>query len=158
MSARPDTPPMSVREMRPDDLATVAGIERDAYPFPWTEGIFRDCLRVGYCCVVLDIDGATEGYAVMSLAADEAHLLNLCVRPTLQRRGLGSDLLVWLLDRAREGGAREVFLEVRPSNIPAARLYARAGFRRIGLRRNYYRADNGREDAVVLAKELSDIG
>jgi ribosomal-protein-alanine N-acetyltransferase len=94
----------------------------------------------------------------MSLAADEAHLLNLCVRPTLQRRGLGADLLDWLLDRARAGGAREIFLEVRPSNIPAARLYARAGFRRIGLRRNYYRADNGREDAVVLAKELTDVG
>ena len=154
MSARPASAPLGVRDMRVDDLAAVAEIERQAYPFPWTEGIFRDCLRVGYCCFVLEIGGDMEGYAVMSVAAAEAHLLNLCVRPTRQRRGLGSDLLAWLLDRAQAGGAREIFLEVRPSNVAAARLYERAGFRRVGLRRNYYRADNGREDAVVLSRRL----
>jgi ribosomal-protein-alanine N-acetyltransferase len=144
--------------MRPEDLPVVAAIEREAYPFPWTEGIFRDCLRVGYCCAILEISDATDGYAVMSVAAGEAHLLNLCVRPSRQRCGLGTDLLHWLLDRARREGAREIFLEVRPSNVPAARLYERAGFSRVGLRRNYYRADNGREDAVVLSRSLAASG
>jgi ribosomal-protein-alanine N-acetyltransferase len=140
------------------DLPTVASIEREAYDYPWTENIFRDCLRVGYCCVVLEIGGETVGYAVLSLAAEEAHLLNLCVRPACQRRGLGAEFLEWMLARARAGGAREVFLEVRPSNHAALRLYERAGFRRIGLRRNYYRAAGGREDAVVLARVLTGEG
>jgi ribosomal-protein-alanine N-acetyltransferase len=154
MSARPLSTPLGVRAMRVEDLATVAAIEQEAYPYPWTENIFRDCLRVGYCCVVLEIGGEIIAYAVLSVAAAEAHLLNLCVRPARQRRGLGADLLGWLLARAGEGGAREIFLEVRPSNHAALQLYERAGFRRIGLRRNYYRADNGREDAVVLSRPV----
>lgn len=155
MSARPISSSPGVREMQSADLATVAAIERDAYEYPWTENIFRDCVRVGYCCVVLEVGGEIVGYGVLSMAAAEAHLLNLCVRPACQRRGLGSDLLEWLLARAREGGAREVFLEVRPSNHAALRLYEHAGFRRIGLRRDYYRAEGGREDAVVLARTLA---
>jgi ribosomal-protein-alanine N-acetyltransferase len=154
VSARPLSSPLGVRAMRFEDLAVVAAIEQEAYPYPWTENIFRDCLRVGYCCVVLEIGGEIIGYAVLSVAAAEAHLLNLCVRPARQRRGLGADLLDWLLARAGEGGAREVFLEVRPSNHAALQLYERAGFRRIGLRRNYYRSDNGREDAVVLSRPV----
>jgi ribosomal-protein-alanine N-acetyltransferase len=158
MSARPIDSPLPVRAMRPEDLPVVAAIEREAYAFPWTQNIFRDCLRVGYCCVVLEVGGETVAYGVLSIAAAEAHLLNLCVRPAFQRRGLGADLLAWLLARAREGGAREVFLEVRPSNESALLLYERAGFRRIGLRRNYYRSDNGREDAVVLVRTLEGPG
>jgi len=151
MSARIAAPGLFVRDMRMDDLSVVTGIEKEAYPFPWTEGIFRDCLRVGYCCVVLEVAGETQGYGVMSIGSAEAHLLNICIRPSRQRCGLGGDLLKWLLERAREGAAQEVFLEVRRSNAGALALYRLAGFRKIGLRRNYYRADNGREDAVVLS-------
>ena len=151
MIARLKLPGLVFRDMRTDDLSVVTGIENEAYPFPWTEGIFRDCLRVGYCCVVLEVAGETQGYGVMSVASAEAHLLNICIRPSRQRRGLGGDLLDWLLQRAREGSAQEVFLEVRRSNAGALAMYRLAGFSQIGLRRNYYRADNGREDAVVLS-------
>ena len=158
MIARMEMPGLTFREMRRDDLSVVVGIENEAYPFPWTEGIFRDCLRVGYCCVVLDVAGESQGYGVMSIASAEAHLLNICIRPSRQRRGLGGDLLKWLLQRAREGSAQEVFLEVRRSNVGALAMYKQAGFNQIGLRRNYYRADNGREDAVVLSLPISKEG
>lgn len=155
MSAEPRIPAPTIRVMRADDLQRIAQIEQDAYPFPWSEGIFRDCLRVGYCCVVLEGEDGVQGYGIMSVAADEAHLLNICIRPDLQRCGLGSDLLDWLLDKAREGGAERILLEVRPTNRAALALYKKNGFEAVGLRRGYYRSDQRREDAVVLALPLT---
>ena len=156
MSARPEAPGLPVRPMRAADLAAVAGLEAAVYPFPWTLGIFRDCLRAGYCCVVLEGNASLRGYGVMSVAADEAHLLNICIHPEWQRCGLGRELLTWLTTEALMLGARRMYLEVRPSNLAALALYHKAGFRRIGLRRRYYRAADGREDAVVLERRLAD--
>lgn len=145
-----------LRPMREDDLAAVMAVERRAYPFPWTPGIFRDCLRAGYPAWVLQAGEAVIGYGVLSLAVDEAHVLNVCVDPEVQGRGHGRRLLRALLRIARGQGARRVFLEVRPSNPSAIALYHDEGFNEIGRRPRYYPAADGREDAIVMALELLD--
>lgn len=148
-------PARCFRAMTADDLATVASMEARAYEFPWTRGIFQDCLRVGYRCDVLEEEpGVVLGYCILAMALDEAHILNLCVHVARRREGLGSELLDHLLDAARSAGCRRVFLEVRPSNLAALALYARRSFEKLGVRRGYYRAAEGREDAIVLAKTL----
>ena len=143
-------PQVRVRPMLGSDLEAVLAIEQRTYAFPWSEGIFRDCVRVGYTCRVLEIDFVLAGYGVLSIGAGEAHLLNLCVREEFRARGLGRRLLEELLDSAREQGARVCFLEVRPANTGAIRLYQVMGFQQIGVRRGYYQADSGREDALVM--------
>lgn len=143
--------------MTPDDLQAVARLETEVYPFPWTEGIFRDCLRVGYDCQVVAEKERVSGYGVMSTGAGEAHILNICVSPRLRSRGIGRRLMVYLLKRAREAGMSDAFLEVRPSNLSAIRLYQSMGFVQIGVRRGYYQAANGREDAAVFKLELASI-
>lgn len=140
--------------MREDDVDAIMEIERRAYPFPWTHGIFRDCLRAGYPSWVLHRDGDIIGYGVLSIAADEAHVLNLCIDPDQQGAGHGRRLLHSLLKLARGHGAQRVFLEVRPSNPNAIALYFDEGFNEIGRRPRYYPAKQGREDAIVMAIEL----
>lgn len=146
--------PPSLRPMRQEDVAEVSRIESSAYEFPWTEGIFRDCLRAGYGCWVLALDAEIAGYGVLSVAAGEVHLLNVCVAPRLQGEGHGRRLMKRLIDLARWHRAQRIFLEVRPSNPRAIRLYHDLGFNEIGRRPNYYPARQGREDALVLALEL----
>lgn len=154
MSALLSPEDWSLRPMRETDLAAVLDIERACYEFPWTEGIHRDCLRVGYSCWVAQGQRGIEGYGVMQVAAGEAHLLNICVAPATQGRGLGRVLLDHLLAIARGHHADMAFLEVRPSNRVALRLYAQAGFHEVGARRGYYPARQGREDALILACDL----
>ena len=136
------------------DLDAVLAIELRAYPFPWTRGIFSDCLQAGYSAWVLQRGNELIGYAMLSIAADEAHLLNVCAAPEEQGHGHGRRLLRALLQLARGRGVKRVFLEVRPSNTPAIGLYHDEGFNEIGRRPRYYPARNGREDAIVMAKEL----
>lgn len=145
-----------LRPMRESDLDAVMAIEVRAYPFPWTRGIFRDCLRAGYSMWVHERAGEVLGYGVLSVAAEEAHVLNLCTAPGSERQGLGARMLRALLRIARGQRAQRVFLEVRPTNAPAIALYERCGFNEIGRRPRYYPAHRGREDAVVMALELVD--
>ena len=152
------SPELVIRPMRSSDVADVVAIERSAYQFPWSEGIFRDCLRVGYLCRVVTISRQLMAYAVMSFGAGEAHILNLCVAEAHRRRGVGQQLLLALLERAGAAGMREAFLEVRPSNVAAIRLYLALGFEQVGMRRGYYQAVNGREDAAVLKRVLRSSG
>ena len=140
--------------MQEKDLPDVMRIEHRVYEYPWTYGIFQDCLRYGYCCWVFERDGCLDGYGIMSVAAGEAHILNLCVRPEVQRRGLGRKILGYLVDLARRHEADTVLLEVRPSNHAALKLYHVLGFNEVGMRRNYYPTKDGREDAMILAKSL----
>ena len=147
-------PLTEIRSMCPSDLTVVTEIELDSYNFPWSYGVFRDCLLAGYQSLVLVISGTVTGYGIMSVAASEAHLLNLCVYPDAQRLGYGRRLLNALLVRAEESKVRQVFLEVRPSNQIALNLYHSAGFEQIGIRPSYYRAEEGREDAVILSIAL----
>lgn len=140
--------------MAHDDLPQVSDIERRSYDFPWSHGVFRDCLLAGYGCYVLERDGRVAGYAIVSVAAGEAHVLNICVDPDYRRIGYGDRLLDEVLERARIAEVKEVFLEVRPSNVGALSLYEKKGFRKISRRRAYYQARQGREDAAVLSLVL----
>jgi len=143
-------PQVMFRPMRGLDVADVVAIERASYQFPWSEGIFRDCLRVGYVCRVVTVSRAVMAYGVMSFGAGEAHILNLCVSEPWRCRGIGRRLLGVLIERAAAAGMAEAFLEVRPSNTAAIRLYQSLGFEQVGMRRGYYQAVGGREDAAVL--------
>jgi ribosomal-protein-alanine N-acetyltransferase len=145
----------ALRQMRPDDLEQVAAIEQRAYEFPWTFGIFRDCLKAGYGCWVLArTGGELVGYGVLSVAAGEAHVLNVAVAPDERNQGHGRRIMKRLLDLARWQRVERVFLEVRPSNEGAVALYHDLGFNEIGRRPNYYPTRRGREDAIVMALEL----
>jgi ribosomal-protein-alanine N-acetyltransferase len=143
-------PDFLARPMVNGDIAEVVALERAAYQFPWSEGIFRDCLRVGYVCRVVAIGSHVIGYGVMSVGAGEAHILNLCIGEPFRCRGVGKSLLVYLIERGTTAGMNEAFLEVRPSNTAAIRLYQSVGFEQVGMRRGYYQAAGGREDAAVL--------
>ena len=140
--------------MGEDDLAQVVANELHAYEFPWTLGVFRDCLAAGQECRVALAEGEIVGHGVVSFGAGEAHLLNVCIRRQSQGQGHGRALVLHLLERARAREADVLFLEVRPSNHVAGNLYETLGFREIGVRRNYYPAHTGHEDARVLVLDL----
>ena len=142
-------PDVRLRPMNLADVPAVAAVERASYAFPWSEGVFRDCVRVGYFCRVIEAAGEVGGYGILSCGAGEAHILNICVRNDLRSSGVGRRLMHYLLDRARELHMQDVFLEVRPSNTVAIKLYESLGFNRVGLRKGYYQAATGREDAHV---------
>jgi ribosomal-protein-alanine N-acetyltransferase len=146
--------PVSIREMNHDDIALVSDIERRSYQFPWSHGVFRDCLLAGYQSIVLIREERVVGYGILSIAAGEAHILNLCIDLEYRALGYGERLLDELLYRARSASVREIFLEVRPSNTTAIALYRKKGFHQIAARPAYYQAHDGREDAAVLAKKL----
>ncbi len=141
--------------MHPAHLPQVLEIEVRAYPFPWTEGILKDCLKAGYSSwVVTNTLGEVLAYSFMSMAVGEAHILNICVDPRQQRQGLGLFLMQHLTTLARAANCTIVLLEVRKSNKGAFKLYDSLGFQRLGVRKNYYPAHDGREDAIVLGLEL----
>jgi [ribosomal protein S18]-alanine N-acetyltransferase len=143
-----------IRLMREEDLEHVAAIEMQGYEYPWTLAIFRDCLRAGYQCWVLAHAAEIIGYGILTVAAGEAHVLNVCVATAEQGGGHGTRLMRRLIDLARWHRAQRIFLEVRPSNTRAVKLYHQLGFNEIGKRPNYYPAKRGREDAIVMAMEL----
>jgi ribosomal-protein-alanine N-acetyltransferase len=145
----------TIRSMHASDVPAVAALEAQSYAFPWSETIFRDCLRAGYFCCIAVAERACIGYGILSAGAGEAHVLNLCVAEGERRRGVGSRLLQRMTEHAASVGAREIYLEVRPSNTDAIRLYRSRGFMQIGIRKGYYQAVGGREDAVVLRRQLA---
>ena len=144
----------TIRAMCELDLDQIMPIEQRAYPYYWSRGIFCDCLRVGYYCQVLELDGLIVGYAIMSKGVGESHLLNLCIDPDMQGQGLGRLMLDYLIEAAQRMHSEMLLLEVRPSNMAAIRLYDKAGFNTVGNRNNYYPDGDGREDALILAKTL----
>jgi [ribosomal protein S18]-alanine N-acetyltransferase len=143
------------RRMLEGDVDTILAIENAIYPHPWTRGNFNDSLRAGYHCWIMEAGGEVIGYSVVMIAAGEAHLLNLSIAESWQRRGRGREMLQFLLQLARDFAATRIFLEVRPTNIPGRALYADAGFSEIATRRGYYPAHDGREDAIVMQLELA---
>jgi ribosomal-protein-alanine N-acetyltransferase len=143
--------PERIRPFTADDLPAVLAIEAEGHAFPWTRGNFEDALRSGYYMVVFEQDGRVAGYGIIQIILDEGHLLNITIDPALHGRGHGRHLLLHLLEYAQTH-TDTLFLEVRPSNVHAIRLYQTVGFNEIGLRRNYYPArDGGREDALLMA-------
>ena len=142
------------REMNMSDLPVVTYNDRLSYSHPWSRQIFADCLQAGNDCWVVERGKRVIGHGILQVIEDESHLLNVCIIPEFQGRGLGRMLVEYMLERAEQLRANTMFLEVRPSNPVAYKLYASLGFNEIGIRRGYYPAQKGREDAIVLAKEL----
>ena len=153
MSAQLDNLP-EFRPMRTADLDRVMEIEPALYSHPWTRGNFEDSLAAGYSCWVVECNGAVAGYGVLMIGVREAHLLNLSVAVDWQRRGFGRMLLEHFMRVARASDAAQLFLEVRPSNVAARRLYVEFGFREITVRRGYYPSGRGREDAILMGIAL----
>jgi ribosomal-protein-alanine N-acetyltransferase len=153
MSAQLDNLP-EFRPMRTADLDRVIEIEPALYSHPWTRGNFDDSLTAGYSCWVVECNGAVAGYGVLMIGVREAHLLNLSVAVAWQRRGFGRMLLEHFMRVARASDAAQLFLEVRPSNVAARRLYVEFGFREITVRRGYYPSGRGREDAILMGIAL----
>ena len=145
---------IELRPMVEADLDRVVANELHAYAFPWSRGIFSECLEAGNECWVACIKGDVVGHAVLATGAGESHLLNVCVQRSLQGRGYGRELVLQMLARARAGGADALFLEVRPSNVVAIQLYDTLGFTEVGVRRDYYPSHLGHEDARVLVLDL----
>jgi ribosomal-protein-alanine N-acetyltransferase len=148
-------PAVQMRAMRVDDLVTISALENASYEFPWSLGIFSDCLKTGHPCWVLCVGGEIVGYGILSIGAGEAHVLNICIASTYRGQGLGRYLLGRLLNLARWHGSERVFLEVRPSNPLAKSLYESTGFVEIGRRPRYYPARDGREDAIVMVLDMA---
>lgn len=140
------------------DLDQVLANEFTGYNFPWTRGVFIDCMKAGNQCWVGEVDGRVIGHLVVSVGAGEAHLLNVCVRADRQGAGYGRQLVIHAIESARAAGAGALFLEVRPSNVVAAKLYDSLGFAEVGVRKDYYPAPLGQEDARVLALDLESFG
>ena len=136
--------------MQMDDLDAIMLIEPTIYTHPWTRGNFSDSLNSGYSAWVLEANQKIIGYALLMMVLDEAHLLNLSVAKSHQKQGLGRYLLEHMLQIAQNHKAANMFLEVRPSNISAIALYENLGFCEMAVRRNYYPAHDGREDAVLM--------
>ena len=143
-----------IRRLSERDIDQVYAIEKQAYPFPWSRGLFVDCMYADYGFFGLQIGKDLVGYAIFNWAANEAHLLNLCIHPEWQHRGYGSLLLEFIINQAAKMDNRSMFLEVRESNLRAAALYRNRGFRVIGYRPSYYQAGDGRENAIVMLLEL----
>ncbi len=142
------------RPMCKSDLKAVIEIENSAYEFPWEPITFKDCLKVGYCCWVAEKAGQIVAYGILTVGAGESHILNICIAPAMQGRGYGRLMLDQLITVAKGHRAEMMILEVRPSNSRAVNLYLDMGFNEIGTRKGYYPAQNGREDALVLARML----
>ena len=142
------------RPMQLDDLDTIMAIEPQIYPYPWTRGNFSDSLSSGYSAWVLMLNDQIIGYSLMMLVLDEAHLLNLSVAKPYQKQGLGRTLLEHMVSIAKSNQMANMFLEVRPSNVSAIALYENVGFNEMAIRRKYYPAANGREDAVLMGLAL----
>ena len=148
-------PRAGIRPMTEEDLDAVMDIEKETYQFPWTRGIFRDCLHVGYCCWIYESENDVEAYGVMSTGAGEAHILTIVVKAASRGQGLGKMMLDHLLKIAERHKVVNVLLEVRPSNKIAVQLYRNTGFNEVGTRPNYYPAEDGREDALIMALPIS---
>jgi ribosomal-protein-alanine N-acetyltransferase len=154
MSAILKEPALDFRPMQKEDLSEIVEIERQSYPHPWTRIIFGDCLLAGYSGWICGRNGMIEAYGIISVAADEAHLLNISVRKESRQQGIGRKMLRHLVAIARRHNTEVIFLEVRPSNAAARALYEDEGFNELGNRRDYYPAGDGREDALILARTL----
>lgn len=140
----------NIRAMREADIPAVLLVEKDSYEFPWSAGNFRDSIHAGYSAWVYEVGGEIIGHVVLMTVLDEAHLLNITIAPNWRRQGLGRVLLEHAMDAARKRLARALFLEVRPSNRAAIDLYEKMGFEAFALRKGYYPAEQGREDALVM--------
>ncbi|MCP4488242.1 MAG: ribosomal protein S18-alanine N-acetyltransferase [Gammaproteobacteria bacterium] len=144
----------SYHRMGTGDIDTVMLVEKQIYEYPWTENIFNDCIRAGYECWLACIEDEVVGYAAISIAAGESHILNISVAMAWQGQGIGKHFIGFLIDIAKSKKAEVIMLEVRPSNVQAINCYSATGFNEIGCRKDYYPAAKGREDALLFARDI----
>ncbi len=140
--------------MTADDIDQVMDLEASLHPYPWTKGIFNDCIKAGYLCYLSELDSQIIAYSALSYGAGESHILNISVSKTHQGKGFGKQLLNFMMQQAKSKEANMLLLEVRGSNHNAIALYESQGFNEIGIRKGYYPAPNGKEDAIMFAKQL----
>jgi len=145
---------LKLREWQAADIAPLADIEQQAYPYPWSASILRDCLEAGHWGWVASSRGEIAAYAVVQSVLEEAHLLNVCAAPSWQGQGVGRGMLQAVMQQCLERDMSRMLLEVRASNIPALGLYRCLGFQQDGVRKGYYPASGGREDAVLMSRAL----
>lgn len=143
-----------VRPMQQEDIEGVMLIENDVVEFPWTASIFSDCIKVGYGCWVVSENNQILGYGLISVSAGEGHILNICISRSQQRKGYGERMMKHLIKEAKRQNCDSVYLEVRVSNLGARELYTKLNFVHVGDRKDYYPAQTGREDALVLSLNL----
>lgn len=144
---------LEIRKMRSADLPQVMLIEFATFTMPWSEATFRGLLRrKDSDLIVADIKGEIAGYAVFWAVMDQGELGNVAVDDDHRGKGIGSKLIEAILQRADERGVKEIFLEVRKSNVRAQDLYKTFGFSEVGRRKNYYLEPL--EDALVMKKQL----
>ena len=151
------SPPVDLLPMNAQDVDEILRIEYKIYSHPWSRANFTDSIASGYSCWVCRVGGELVGYYVVMMAIDEAHLLNISVSEKRQGLGFGARLLRHAMSVALQAGASTLLLEVRPSNVKAVELYRHFGFAQIGVRRGYYPADGGREDALVMTHPLMEV-
>jgi len=145
---------VQMRPMQLEDLDAVMQVEPTIYSHPWTRGKFSDSLQSGYSAWVMLVGEELIGYSLMMMVLDEAHLLNVSVRGDSQQQGFGRVLLAHMMEKAKHYQANEMLLEVRASNLAAIGLYEATGFSKVSVRKGYYPAESGREDAVIMKREL----
>ena len=138
------------RKMLQPDVDRVILIERTIFLFPWSPVNFSDSINSGYHCQILEQSDTLLGYGVMTINVDEAHILTIGIAPEWQNKGLGKKLLYHFIQSAKQEYAQSMILDVRVSNHGAASLYKQIGFKKIGMRKGYYPAMCGREDAIVM--------
>ncbi len=148
-------PAFSYRAIRDCDISAVATIEKDVYAFPWSPGNFRDSLLSGYQCWGCWAENQLIGYAIIMVALEEAHLLNFAIARAWQGRRAGAKFLGFVVEESQRTRCEMLYLEVRPTNLMGRRLYERFGFKQLGLRRDYYPAVTGREDALFLGLNIA---
>jgi ribosomal-protein-alanine N-acetyltransferase len=141
----------AMRKMCTEDLFQIVAIERRATPSPWSEKQFEQSLQQHRCVVMTAEDDVRHilGYAIISTLLEQAEVLNICIDPQHQGKGLGSQLLANLLDQLPDV-TEVVYLEVRVTNFRAIHLYQNYGFKEVGQRRDYYPTEFGREDAILM--------
>ena len=157
MSAVLKSEVLDIRPIQENDIPSVLKIEQASYRFPWSERIFLDCVAAGYHCRVLLKEGDVAGYCIVAHAAEEVHILNICVGPEYRREGCARLLIKNEISIGAESGAKEIYLEVRVSNLGAIDLYKGLGFKNVGVRKDYYPTGSGREDAYVFRLLLEDF-
>ena len=144
---------MTVVPMEERHLAALAEIEKACFHAPWSADMLREELGKGIF-LVAEQDGAVAGYVGCQTVLDEGYITNVAVSPACRRQGIGRALIAELTERAKRAGLAFVTLEARESNAPAITLYEGAGFRRVGVRKNFYTAPA--EDAVLMTLFLKE--
>ena len=141
---------MQFSEFKENDLSAIGLIENEVHAYPWTHGNFLDSLKSNHTCLMMKLNEEIIGYTVMMFVLDECHLLNISIKKSVQKKGYGSHLLNEVIRQANLAHAKTIYLEVRASNQAAIHLYDKHGFNEMSIRKDYYRAKEGREDAVLM--------